>query len=82
MKIDENLAWFDKLSGSLDDVGKNIELMKNGINSIDTSQMPPEQARVIDMLKKDSNSLIAEMRNSGDPMAIYNKMEQKWQSGL
>ena len=24
MKIDENLAWFDKLSGSLDDAGKNI----------------------------------------------------------
>ena len=82
MKIDENLAWLDKLSVSLDDAGKNIELMKNGINSIDTSQMPPEQAGVIDMLKKDSNSLIAEMRNSGDPMVLYEKMKQKWQSGL
>lgn len=80
MQTNEKL--FSELHKQLNKSDKSITMLLDGISKINTSEMNPELASTINDMRSNIPGIVSEMKKSGDPMAVYKKIELKWLSGL
>lgn len=79
MPIEKDL--FSDLHKHLNRSDKSINMLLEGISKIDTSQMEPDLAESITKMRTQIPGVVNEMKKSGDPMAVYKKIEAQWLSG-
>lgn len=77
-----NSKLFGSLHKKLTEQKTNIDTLLAGIGKIDTSEMPVDKAKAIAKMHSEIPKLVSEMNSSGDPMAVYKKIESEWLSGL